>query len=353
MKKLITILLIISLILGCSSCKSIPDKKNPVPNIGSENIAETETNSKPSFPVTIIDSAGRTVTIEKEPQRIISGYYIASSMLLSLGQKDKLVGIEAKADSRNIYKLSAPQIINLPSVGTAKSFDIELSVSLKPDLVVLPMKLVDSAETLEKIGISAIVVNPETESDMFQVLEMIGKACGTERYVDILEFYNNLKNDILSSVETVNPKTVYMAGNSSYLKTAGKNMFQNTFLKNSGALNVAESIEDNYWSEISYEQLLSFDPDTVILASDREYEKSSFVSDEVLSKMRCIKSDDVFCLPNSLEAWDSPVPGSILGSAYIASCLYPDLYSFENYRIAVQDFYGTFYGLTDFNDITF
>ncbi|MFR6588965.1 MAG: hypothetical protein ACLURV_00685 [Gallintestinimicrobium sp.] len=34
-----------------------------------------------------------------------------------------MVGIEAKAGKRAIYKLAAPDLIELPSVGTAKEFD--------------------------------------------------------------------------------------------------------------------------------------------------------------------------------------------------------------------------------------
>ena len=45
--------------------------------------------------------------------------------MIALGLDDKLVGVEAKADKRNIYKLSAPELTSLPSVGTAKEFDLE------------------------------------------------------------------------------------------------------------------------------------------------------------------------------------------------------------------------------------
>ena len=61
------------------------------------------------FPVTVTDAAGREVTIEQAPQRLVSGYYITTSMLIALGLEDRLVGIEAKADSRPIYALAAPE----------------------------------------------------------------------------------------------------------------------------------------------------------------------------------------------------------------------------------------------------
>ena len=59
-----------------------------------------------SYPLTVTDQAGRTVTFEKAPEKIASSYYISTSLLLALGLKDKLVGIEAKANTRNIYKLA-------------------------------------------------------------------------------------------------------------------------------------------------------------------------------------------------------------------------------------------------------
>lgn len=94
-----------------------------------------------SYPLTVTDQAGRTVTFEKAPEKIASSYYISTSLLLALGLKDKLVGIEAKANTRNIYKLAAPSIVSLPNMGTAKEFNTEACVAAAPDVVFLPMKL--------------------------------------------------------------------------------------------------------------------------------------------------------------------------------------------------------------------
>ena len=97
--------------------------------------------SAPAFPVTVTDAAGREVTLDAEPETLVSGYYITTSMLIALGLEDRLVGIEAKADSRPIYALAAPELLQLPSVGTAKEFDLEGCAALDPDLVILPLKL--------------------------------------------------------------------------------------------------------------------------------------------------------------------------------------------------------------------
>lgn len=36
-----------------------------------------------AYPITVTDQSGREVTIEKEPERIVSGYYIPSSLLIA------------------------------------------------------------------------------------------------------------------------------------------------------------------------------------------------------------------------------------------------------------------------------
>ena len=110
--------------------------------------------------------AGREVSIEAVPERIVSGYYISTSTLIALGLSDKLVGIEAKADKRPIYKLSAPQLIELPNVGTAKEFNLEGCLALEPDLVILPLKLKSAAQTLEELGIPVL-----TEDEFADMLE--------------------------------------------------------------------------------------------------------------------------------------------------------------------------------------
>ena len=39
-------------------------------------------------------------------------------------------------------------------------------------------------------------------------------------------------------------------------------MYQNYMIENAGGLNAAASVEDTYWAEVSYEQVLDWDPTT-------------------------------------------------------------------------------------------
>lgn len=296
-------------------------------------------------PVVLTDMAGREVSIEAVPERIVSGYYISTSTLIALGLSDKLVGIEAKADKRPIYKLSAPGLIELPNVGTAKEFNLEGCLALEPDLVILPLKLKSAAQTLEELGIPVLLVNPESQEQLMEMIALLGDATGTaDRAGELADYIAAQEAALAELLQDAGTPTVYLGGNSGLLSTAGEAMYQSDMIVRSGGVNVAAEIEDSYWVDISYEQLLAWDPDYIILASDASYTAQDVLADENLKDCTAVSSGNVYHLPADVEAWDSPVPSGFLGSWWVASILHGDLVTEENRDAAIDAFYTTFYG---------
>lgn len=341
MKKLLALLLAIILTFSFAGCSNI-QKEQTTDNDSTTSAALDE---QVTYPVTITDQAGRQVVIEKEPKTIVSGYYIATSILISLGQKDKLVGIEAKANTRNIYSLSAKEVLSLPSVGTAKQFDLEQCAALNPDVVILPLKLKNVVESLEQLGITTIVVNPESTELMQETVKILSTALNcTATGNEILEYSNNAIKDLNDKLTDADTPTVYFAGNSSYLSTAGAKMYQNSLIENAKAVNVAKDIDDTYWAEVSYEQLISWNPEYIIIASDAEYSVDDILNDKNLSSIDAVKNKNVYKIPSEFESWDSPVPSNFLGSIFIASKIHNNAVEKDYLAKATYDFYYKFYG---------
>ena len=311
-----------------------------------DSASEEGSDAQTVYPVTVTDQAGREVTIEKEPESIVSGYYISTSLLLALGLKDKVTGIEAKADKRPIYKLAAPEFLELPNVGTAKEFDLETCASLSPELVILPMKLKDAAQSLSELDIPVLLVNPESEDQLEQMIELVSTATNTKENADALLSYIDEKKEMLEKdLSGVDAESVYLAGNSSLLSTAGPAMYQSGLIELAGGKNAASEITDTYWAEISYEQLLAWDPSYIILASDAEYTPEDVLNDENLKECTAVKNGNVYAIPGDIEALDSPVPGGILASIWLAGILHPDEVSADMYTEEKAAFYETFYGI--------
>lgn len=336
-----------------ASVSETASSENTSEDVSSEELSSEESSTEADaeqtvYPVTVTDQAGREVTIEKEPSSIVSGYYISSSLLIALGLKDKVVGIEAKADKRPIYKLAAPQMTELPNVGTAKEFNLEACAALSPDLVILPMKLKDAAQSLTDLGITVLLVNPESQDLLTEMINTIATATNTNsEAAKLLAYIDSQKAILTSALSGVEPESVYLAGNSSFLSTAGPSMYQSSIIELAGGKNAADSITDTYWAEISYEQLLAWDPSYIIIASDAEYTVDDVMNDPNLAECTAVKNSHVYAIPGDVEALDSPVPAGILASVWLAGILHPDQVPTDTYTTEMTNYYETFYGINN------
>ena len=334
MKKLVSLLLILSFLISFAGC-SAPRSKNE----GSASAG--------FYPVTLTDHAGREVIIEEEPQRLISCYYITTSLLMALDLDGKLVGIENDPELRPIYGLSNPDLLELSWVGTAKTLDLEACAALEPDLVILPLRLKDSAVILEDLGMDVLLVNPESQELLTEMIQMVAKACNREKQAEaLLRFLSEKENYLRAALADADAPSVYLSGNSNFLSTAGDNMYQADMIRLAGGRNVAEEITDTYWAEIDYEQLLAWNPDYIILASSAKYTVEDVLNDPNLADCSAVVNGNVFKIPADAEAWDSPVPGSILGALWLANILHPERLTDTNCTEIMDEYYETFYQFT-------
>ena len=359
MKKTLSLLLAFAMALSLAACGAQPDASGGEPASQPEAVSEPASDtpeaadptaqpdgaSETSYPVTVTDQAGRQVTIESQPETLVSGYYITTSLLIALGLQDELVGIEAKADTRPIYALSAPELLELPSVGTAKEFDLEGCAALAPDLVILPLKLESAADSLAELGIPALLVNPEDQALLNEAVTLIGTATNTQaRAQALLDFSAEQEQRLADTLAGAETPSVYLAGNSDFLSTAGDAMYQSDMIRMAGGVNAAAEITDTYWAEVSYEQVLAWDPDYIVLASDADYTVDDVLADPNLAGCAAVENGNVFQIPGDAEAWDSPVPGGILGAVWLSSVLHPDLCPEADSLAVIDEFYQTFYG---------
>lgn len=307
-----------------------------------ETSSEVETPAEEKIVIT--DHLGREVVLEKPAETIVSGYNISTSMMIAMGLEDKIVGIEVGAEDRPMYKLAAEEFLALPNVGSAKNFNLEQAISLSPDLVILPVRLKEQIETLQGMGIPAIGINPETPLQMTETLTMIGKATGTEKRAKELVDYIDGKMETLSKLTEGKEKPkVYIAGNSSFLTTASSKMYQSYQMEMAGGENVAKDIEENYWAEISYEQLITYNPDVIVIVSDAKYTKEDLLKDEKLASLNAVKNARIYQMPGNFEAWDSPLPASVLGTLWMTSRLHEDIYTQEQLNVDIKEFYQKFF----------
>lgn len=343
--KWLAMLLAVVMVLSFAACG-----KEPAPT------PQPEPTTDVTYPVTVKDMAGREVTLEKQPERIVSGYYISSSACIALGLTDKMVGIEDKSTKRPIYKLAAPALIDLPNVGSAKAFDLEACIATEPDLVILPMKQKDTAQTLQEMGIATLLVLPESHEQLIEMFTLIGTATNTVKQAEKLISYYNTKlsavTELTRDIPDDEKPVVYLGSTSDILRTAPREMYQASLITTAGGKNAGDVLEGSSWTDIDNETFLTMNPDIIVIPTDNfavsspDYTAEDVMNNPTFSDVTAVKNSAVYQMPVGYEAWDSPVPSGILGTLWMLKTLHPELYPAEQFAADVNEFYTVFYGFS-------
>ena len=343
--KWLAMLLAVVMVLSFAACGQEPA---PAP--------QPEPMTDVTYPVTVKDMAGREVTLEKQPERIVSGYYISSSACIALGLTDKMVGIEDKSAKRPIYKLAAPALIDLPNVGSAKAFDLEACIATEPDLVILPMKQKDTAQTLQEMGIATLLVLPESHEQLIEMFTLIGTATNTVKQAEKLISYYNTKlsavTELTRDIPDDEKPVVYLGSTSDILRTAPREMYQASLITTAGGKNAGDVLEGSSWTDIDNETFLTMNPDIIVIPTDNfavsspDYTAEDVMNNPTFSDVTAVKNGAVYQMPIGYEAWDSPVPSGILGTLWMLKTLHPELYPAEQFAADVNEFYTVFYGFS-------
>lgn len=344
--------LAVSLLAGCQSGNGNENGSGSTAATEKETAAESQTEAEgteagQTGPIVLTDQAGRSVTLEAPAERIVSSYYISTALLVALGLEDHLTAIEKKADTRELYKLASPGLLELPGVGTSKEINVEETAATEPGLVVLPLRLKDSTPSFEELNIPVLVVNPETQEDFEACLALLAQATGTEeRGAALLSCYHEKMQEARELVKDLERPSVYFSSSSDYFSTCTASMYQNDLIGAAGGRNVSESLEDGYWKVVSPEEILEWNPQYMFFTADAEYSREDILADEALSAVDAVKNGNVFRFPSVIEAWDYPTPSSVLGVLWLTHMLHPEVYSMEQYLEEARDFYSEFFGIS-------
>ena len=256
-KNIISIVLAVFVCLTLSAC----GKKVGIKN--SDNSETQSTTKKQSnvvvYPLEVVDSYNRTVTIEKEPKRIITISPDITEGIYALGKGSNLVG-------RSDFDDYPTEVSKVPSIGSLLSPNIEKIVELKPDVVITSTLFSkDGIKKLEDLKIKVIVLGDEKDfTGVYGNLSKVGKVVNAnEKALSIISDMKNKVTEITSKVKTAKkPIVYYVVGygkNGDF--TAGKDTFIGNMIEAAGGENAAKDVVG--W-EYSIEKLIEKNPDLII-----------------------------------------------------------------------------------------
>ena len=124
---------------------------------------------------TVVDSAGRTVSLQEPARRIVGLAPHIVENLFSAGAGDRLVGVVSYSN----YPAAAASI---PQIGSAFSWSLENVVALSPDLVVLwgSGNGIAALPQLERLGLTVYVSEPRGLADISDSIRDFGILAGSD-----------------------------------------------------------------------------------------------------------------------------------------------------------------------------
>lgn len=347
---LITIFFAGMLFTGCSNTKQSTDNNSAANN---------------STTRTIVDMAGRKVTIPKKVKKVFSVSPVGTIIVYSLAP-GKVAGWNYQlTDNEKKYILK--QYRELPNLGTMSgngdSGSMEQILKVHPDIIISMGEMgkadISSAEKLQKqLNIPVILVDGSLEK-LDKAYKIIGEAIGEDKKAKELGDYCKKSISDIKAMTKKIPEdkkvNVYYAEGLDGLQTDPKGSSHTEVLDLVKGNNVAgaELAKGNASPTVSMEQVVAWDPEVIIVGFKAGHEGGTYktiTTDSKWQNIKAVKEQKVYNIPQYPFNWFDRPPSvnRIIGLKWLGNLLYPD-YVKVNIKDEVKKFYSKFYhyNLTD------
>lgn len=278
MKKIVTMLLMLSMLLMLAACAGAPEAA-PTASQADETIAAS-TASQETVPETriITDSMDRNVEIPYSVDRIVCVGVGALRYTCYVGGADRVVGVEdyeTKPGMSRLYNyVNFDLFQNLPVTGTNGEPFVEEIINVDPQVIVMSSYASqDPDELSQKTGIPVVVVpgsDTTLDEKAYVTIRILGELYQLEdRAEDLTAYLKSIQKDLddrtASIAEDAKP-TCYVGG----VSFKGHHGFEGTEayygpFELIHAKNLANTTGQTGAFNIDVEQVLSWDPEIIFL----------------------------------------------------------------------------------------
>jgi iron complex transport system substrate-binding protein len=306
------------LLVACGEESSSPAASSPsAPPAGSPSPEAA------AFPVTITDDDGVSVTIDTEPERIVTFAPSATEIVFALGLGDRLVGVSGPFDDH------PAEATEIQEIGGAGDFgvdpNIEQVVALEPDLF-LTIKGGDQwKERLRDLGVPVVTLDATDLDDLVADIEAVGRVTGATDAADALAADLQAEADeIEAALTSVEPVTCFYETFYPPLYTVGPGTFIYDLLERAGCDPVTASATGQY-PEWSVEDLVEEGPEVYLVSSESGASARAVARRAGFEAVEAVAAGRVFPIDSDLA--ERPGPRIVQGLRLLAEALHPEAFA--------------------------
>ncbi len=270
---------------------------------------------------TVIDQAGRTVTVPTDPMRIISLAPNITEILFAIGAGKKIVGVSE-------FSNYPPEAAGLPMVGSYIKPNLEAIIALKPDLVIATAdgeKRVE-IDRLASLGVPVYIINPKTISGVISTVREIGRLSGREKEAEkTAREMERAVTEIRKRVLGLPRVTTLLVVNTNPLITVNGNTFQDEMIRAAGGKNIAAG-ESIRYPTLTYEEVVVRAPEVIIMTTmspDEDY-RSVTAAWSRFGTVPAVKKRRIFLIDSDIV--DRPSPRMVQGLEELSRLLHPEAF---------------------------
>jgi len=299
--------------------------------------------------VTVVDHAGRVVTLPSPPQRVASVFGVATAYVYALGAGDLLVG--ARYLGLPDSPLARQVMSRIDPAWEGKTFPAEVTVealvAIQAGVVLAGTRHLPLAALLGEVGIPAVVYAPETFAAVREATLLTGALLGREEEGrELTELFDEVLAEVAQRMGpggSTLPRVLFLG--TEPLRVAVGGMYQTQLIALAGGKSAAENLPGASWQSVNLEQILVWNPDVILIAPYGTVQPNAILENPDWQSVAAVKTGRAWKLPQLLFAWDTPIPESVLGILWIAERLHPGRVGLEIADLASR-FYSQFYGVT-------
>lgn len=360
-----------ALIIGLAGCGETTGGQGESQNSTTSAQTESAAASKESAPATeqaavsgseakgtrtITDSAGRKVEIPAEIQKIAPSGSLAQIVLYTVCP-DKLAGL-ASDFSEQAKEYIDKKYWGLPKFGQFygknASLNMEALIANAPDVIIdigesKKTEKEDMDALQQQLNIPVIFVEA-TLPTMADAYTMLGDITGEKDQAKKLSDYCRAEiektDKTAAAIGDADKKSVYFAIGNDGLHTNAKGSIHADVIERVGAVNAAdvEAVSSGGGSQVSFEQILLWNPNLIIVDSQALYDKVT--TDSLWKELDAVKKGNVYKIPTAPYSFMSSPPSvnRVIGLEWLGNLVYPQSYP-GDIKDKVKEFYKLFYHL--------